>query len=119
MDKIASKHLFQQAGIPQVPFVPFVKADFKKSPEAIYNRIEGTLRYPVFVKPANMGSSVGISKATNREELTTAIEEALKYDRRIVVEQGIDAREVEVAVLGNDEVNTSVVGEVVKQAGLQ
>ena len=117
MDKIASKHLFQQAGIPQVPFVPFVKADFKKSPEAIYNRIEGTLRYPVFVKPANMGSSVGISKATNREELTTAIEEALKYDRRIVVEQGIDAREVEVAVLGNDEVNTSVVGEVVKQAG--
>ena len=64
-----------------------------------------------------MGSSVGISKATNREELTAAIEEALKYDRRIVVEQGIDAREVEVAVLGNDEVNTSVVGEVVKQAG--
>ena len=57
-----------------------------------------------------MGSSVGISKATNREELTAAIEEALKYDRRIVVEQGIDAREVEVAVLGNDEVNTSVVG---------
>ena len=79
--------------------------------------MEGTLRYPVFVKPANMGSSVGISKATNREELTAAIEEALKYDRRIVVEQGIDAREVEVAVLGNDEVNTSVVGEVVKQAG--
>ncbi len=117
MDKIASKHLFQQAGIPQVPFVPFVKADFEKSPEAIFTRIEGTLRYPVFVKPANMGSSVGISKATNREELTAAIEEALKYDRRIVVEQGIDAREVEVAVLGNDEVNTSVVGEVVKQAG--
>lgn len=114
MDKIASKHLFQQAGIPQVPFV---KADFEKSPEAIFTRIEGTLRYPVFVKPANMGSSVGISKATNREELTAAIEEALKYDRRIVVEQGIDAREVEVAVLGNDEVNTSVVGEVVKQAG--
>ena len=118
MDKIASKHLFQQAGIPQVPFVPFVKADFEKSPEAIFTRVEGTLRYPVFVKPANMGSSVGISKATNREELTAAIEEALKYDRRIVVEQGIDAREVEVAVLGNDEVNTSVVGEVVKQAGL-
>ena len=117
MDKIASKHLFQQAGIPQVPFVPFVKADFEKSPEAIFTRVEGTLRYPVFVKPANMGSSVGISKATNREELTAAIEEALKYDRRIVVEQGIDAREVEVAVLGNDEVNTSVVGEVVKQAG--
>ena len=100
-----------------MPFVPFVKADFEKSPEAIFTRIEGTLRYPVFVKPANMGSSVGISKATNREELTAAIEEALKYDRRIVVEQGIDAREVEVAVLGNDEVNTSVVGEVVKQAG--
>ena len=58
-----------------------------------------------------MGSSVGISKATNREELTAAIEEALKYDRRIVVEQGIDAREVEVAVLGNDEVNTSVLGK--------
>lgn len=117
MDKIASKYLFQQAGIPQVPYVPFIKSEWVKNSESIYNQIEGTLIYPVFVKPANMGSSVGISKADNREELTVAIEEALKYDRRIVVEQGIDAREIECAVLGNDDANTSVVGEVVKNVG--
>lgn len=117
MDKIASKQLFQQAGLPQVPYVPFIKTEWNEDPEAIYNRIEGTLLYPVFVKPANMGSSVGISKADNRDELMAAIEEALKYDRRIVVEQGIDAREIECGVLGNDDVNTSVVGEVVKEVG--
>lgn len=117
MDKIVSKHLFQQAGLPQVPYVPFIKSEWQQHPESIYNQIEGTLIYPVFVKPANMGSSVGISKATNREELTVAIEEALKYDRRIVVEQGIEAREIECAVLGNDEANTSVVGEIVKNVG--
>lgn len=117
MDKITSKQLFQQAGIPQLPYVPFIKADFKKDPEAIFARIEGTLLYPVFVKPANMGSSVGISKAENREELTKAIEVALRYDRRIVVEQGVEAREIECGVLGNDDVNTSVVGEIVKTVG--
>ncbi|MCQ9210165.1 D-alanine--D-alanine ligase [Granulicatella seriolae] len=117
MDKIVSKYLFQQAGIPQLPFVPFSKAEWKQNAELIYSRIEGTLLYPVFVKPANMGSSVGISKATNREELTQAIQTALKFDRRIVVEQGIDAREIECAVLGNEDVNTSVVGEVVKTVG--
>ena len=117
MDKITSKQLFQQAGLPQLPYVPFNKTQWKQNPESIYNKIEGTLIYPVFVKPANMGSSVGISKAENREELTTAIVEALKYDRRIVVEQGIEAREIECAVLGNDEANTSVVGEIVKTSG--
>ena len=114
MDKIVSKYLFQQAGIPQVPFVAFSKSEYKQNDTAIFERIEGTLIYPVFVKPANMGSSVGISKATTREELQQAIEVALQYDRRIVVEQGIEARELECAVLGNDDVNTSVVGEVVK-----
>lgn len=114
LDKIISKHLFQQAGIPQIPYVSFSKLEWKKDPESIFNKIEGTLLYPVFVKPANMGSSVGISKANTREEMKTAVQKALEYDRRIVVEQGIVARELECAVLGNDDVHTSVVGEVVK-----
>ena len=71
----------------------------------------------MFVKPANMGSSVGISKAENKQELTQAIEIALRYDRKVLVEQGVDAREVEIAVLGNDDIRTSVVGEIVKSNG--
>lgn len=114
MDKITSKHLFQQAGIPQLPYVPFVKSEWQKNPETIYNKIEGTLVYPVFIKPSNLGSSIGISKADNREELTQGIETALKYDGRIVVEQGIKARELECGLLGNDDANTSVVGEIIK-----
>jgi D-alanine-D-alanine ligase len=68
----------------------------------------------MFVKPANMGSSVGISKANSRAELTAAIEEAFRYDRRVIVEQGIEARELEVAILGNDEIRTTEAGEIVK-----
>lgn len=76
------------------------------------NEIENKLNYPIFVKPANLGSSVGISKATNREDLLAGINEALIYDSRIVLEQGIDAREIEVAVLGNEEVKASIAGEI-------
>jgi D-alanine-D-alanine ligase len=75
--------------------------------------IEISVGYPCFVKPANLGSSVGISKATGREELLRAVAEAFQYDRKVIVEEGVDAREVEVAVLGNDEPQASVVGEVV------
>ncbi|TFJ42794.1 D-alanine--D-alanine ligase A [Carnobacterium divergens] len=114
MDKIISKYLFQQAGLPQVPYVPVLKNNWSTDAEKVFMQCEGTLLYPMFVKPANMGSSVGISKAENREELIEAIEEALKYDRRIVVEQGIEARELEVAVLGNSDIHTSVPGEIVK-----
>lgn len=115
MDKIVSKQLFQQAGLPQVPYVPVPKRYWLHQREDVYNRCEGTLIYPMFVKPANLGSSVGISKAENREELTEAINLAFQYDRRVIVEQGLqEAREIEVAVLGNDDIHTSVPGELVK-----
>ncbi|MGX7420497.1 D-alanine--D-alanine ligase [Carnobacterium gallinarum] len=114
MDKIISKYLFQQVGIPQVPYVAVLKNEWLRDEEQVFMRCEGSLLYPMFIKPANMGSSVGISKAENRDELIAAIETALKFDRRIVVEQGIEAREIEVAVLGNGDIHTSVPGELIK-----
>lgn len=114
MDKIISKKIFAQAGIPQVPYVEVYKRDWLKDTSVLLNQCETNLKFPMFVKPANLGSSVGISKATNRQELEQAIALALTYDKRVVVEMGIIAREVEVAVLGNDDVKASVVGEVVK-----
>lgn len=79
-----------------------------------YERVENELGYPCFVKPANLGSSVGISKAKNREELAAAFREAFEFDRKIIVEQGLEgAREIEIGVLGNDEPECSVVGEIV------
>lgn len=115
MDKIVTKHLFHQAGLPQVPYEPITKFDWENQREQVFIRCEGSLIYPMYIKPANMGSSVGISKATNREELEEAVRQAFQYDRRVVVEQGIEeAREVEVALLGNDDIHTSVPGELVK-----
>lgn len=114
MDKIISKQLFQQAGLPQVPYVPIRKAEWLNDKESVFKQCEGTLFYPMYIKPANLGSSVGISKAENRDELVEAIELALRYDRRVVVEQGIEAREIEVAILGNDDIHISVPGELVK-----
>ena len=115
MDKIMTKYILQAAGIPQVPYVPVLKNQWKENPKQIFDKCEGTLLYPMFVKPANMGSSVGISRAENREELQNALQEAYRYDSRALVEQGIDAREIEVAVLGNDDVRTTLPGEVVKE----
>ena len=114
MDKIVAKQLFEQAGIPQLPYVSVIRRNFKEDAEKIYEECEGSLIYPMFVKPANMGSSVGISKADSRQELMAAIEEAFRYDRRVIVEQGIEARELEVAILGNDEIRTTEAGEIVK-----
>lgn len=116
MDKIISKHLFDQAGIPQVPYISFNRREWLEDQEALFQKIEGSLLYPLFVKPANMGSSVGISRVENSERLKEAVQEALKYDRRIVVEQGISAQECEVAVLGNDDAAASVVGMLVKNS---
>lgn len=116
MDKIISKQLFQQAGLPQVPYVPIRKSDWLTNADNVFKKCEGTLVYPMFVKPANLGSSVGISKAQTRVELEEAINLALQYDRRVVVEQGIEAREIEVAVLGNDDIHTSVPGELIKES---
>lgn len=115
MDKMASKILFSQAGIPQVPYVAFTRLDWERDREALVQKCEGSLLYPFFVKPANMGSSVGISKVTHRDQLEAAVEAALLYDRRIVVEQGIEAEECEVSVLGNVDVSASVVGRLVKE----
>lgn len=114
MDKIMTKYVLQAGGIPQVPYVPVLKNQWKENPKQIFEQCEGTLLYPMFVKPANMGSSVGISKAENREELQNALHEAYKYDTRAIVEQGIEAREIEVAILGNEDVRTTVPGEIVK-----
>ncbi len=112
MDKLICKKVFSQAGLPQVDYTYTTKLKFSKDMENEIKNIENALQYPIFVKPANLGSSVGISKANNKDELVKGIEEALKYDSRIVLEQGIDAREIEVSVLGNDEVEASIAGEV-------
>lgn len=114
MDKIITKTLLQQAGIPQLPFVSVLQGMWKENPRLIFEQCEGSLIYPMFVKPANMGSSVGISKVENREELQVALGKAFAYDQRVIVEQGIEAREIEVGLLGNEDVRTTLPGEIVK-----
>jgi D-alanine-D-alanine ligase len=113
LDKALMKAAFAAAGLPQLPWLLVRRHEWKRAPERIHERIEEQLAYPVFVKPANMGSSVGVNKATNRAELDGALAEAATYDRRIVIEQGISAREVEVSVLGNDDPSASTPGEIV------
>ncbi|MET3698549.1 D-alanine-D-alanine ligase [Bacillus oleivorans] len=113
MDKLAMKALFAQAGLNQVQYVGFKAKDWERNPQDIFTRIQDELGYPCFVKPANLGSSVGISKCKTRDELKTAIEEALQYDRKVIVEEGVTAREIEIGVLGNDDPECSVVGEIV------
>jgi D-alanine-D-alanine ligase len=111
MDKVAMKTMFAQAGLPQVGYRHFIRYQWKNNREKCLDNVE-ELGYPCFVKPANLGSSVGVSKARNREELTVAVDEALRYDRKVIVEQFVDAREIEVSVLGNDEPRASVPGEI-------
>jgi len=121
MDKDVMKALFRAAGLPIVKHVSFLRSDWGAAPGKVQQLVERKLRYPVFVKPANLGSSVGISKARDRKELGPAIEEAAKFDRKIVVEEGVGgkkhkAREIECAVLGNDKPEASVPGEIVPSA---
>jgi D-alanine-D-alanine ligase len=118
MDKDIMKSLFLAAGIPIVRHVTILRAAWEKSPKKVKTLVESKLKYPVFVKPANLGSSVGISKAHDEKELGPAIEEAAKFDRKIVIEQGVGgktqkAREIECSVLGNDDPVASVPGEIV------
>jgi D-alanine-D-alanine ligase len=113
MDKAMMKAAFVAAGLPILPWQLVRRADWRSAGPQVIERIEAALRYPLFVKPANMGSSVGITKATDRQSLGRGLDEAARYDRRMVVEQGIDAREIEVSVLGNEQVAASVPGEVV------
>ena len=118
MDKDIMKSLFIAAGIPIVKHVTILRSAWKKDPRKVQKFVESKLRYPVFVKPANLGSSVGISKAHDRKEIGPAMEEAARFDRKIVIEQGVGgkknkAREIECSVLGNDEPLASVPGEIV------
>ncbi len=114
MDKLASKSAFAQAGLPQVKYRGVSRAEIYSNPcifPKLCDDLEADLGYPCFVKPANLGSSVGISKATNRQELETALDSAASYDRRVIVEAGVVAREVECSILGNDNPKASVLGE--------
>jgi D-alanine-D-alanine ligase len=115
MDKIAMKMAFAQAGLPQVKYQAVTRAQVWSDPcvfPKLCDQIEATLGYPCFVKPANLGSSVGIAKVRSRQELETALDNAATHDRRIIVEAGVVAREVECAVLGNDNPQASVIGEI-------
>lgn len=114
MDKLVMKQLFAQRGLPQLPYVSFLRSEYEKYQHNILKLVHDKLEFPVFVKPANLGSSVGISKCENEEELIQGIEEAFLYDRKLVIEQGVNAREIEVAVLGNDYPETTWPGEVIK-----
>ena len=118
MDKDVMKRLFAQARLPIVKHVTILRAQWERLPRMAISQVEFALKYPVFVKPANLGSSVGISKAHDRRELGPALALAAKYDRKLIVEQGVGgkkakARELEVAVLGNDIPQASVVGEII------
>ena len=115
MDKIAMKMAFAHAGLPQVKYVAVNRSEIWSNPcvfPKLCDQIEETLGYPCFVKPANLGSSVGISKVRSRPELEAALDSAASYDRRIIVEAGVVARELECAVLGNDNPQASTVGEI-------
>lgn len=118
MDKDIMKSLFIAAGIPIVKHVTILRSSWEKDPKKVGKLVSNKLKYPVFVKPANLGSSVGISKAHDRKELGPAIEDAARFDRKIVIEQGVGgkngkAREIECSVLGNDEPAASIPGEIV------
>ena len=112
MDKAIFKAVMQAHGLPIVPWQLALASEWDFSPTEVLSEIESALDYPMFVKPANMGSSVGISKCMDSDELAAGLNEAARYDRRLVVEQGINARELEVSVLGNDKPITSVIGEI-------
>ncbi len=113
MDKGVMKAAFAAAGLPHVPYHLFRRSDWERDRSAVIEQIEGALQYPVFTKPANAGSSIGVSKCRDRAELEAGLDLAALHDRRLIVEQGITAREIEVAVLGNDELEASICGEVV------
>ncbi|WP_017318244.1 D-alanine--D-alanine ligase family protein [Mastigocladopsis repens] len=115
MDKIVMKTVFAQAGLPQVKYMALNRTQIWSNPcvfPKLCDEIEATLGYPCFVKPANLGSSVGIAKARSQQELEAALDNAASYDRRIIVEAGVIARELECAVLGNDTPKASILGEI-------
>ncbi len=121
MDKDTMKKLFAAADLPQTPYLGLLRSDWRADPKRVTRRIESALGYPLFVKPANLGSSVGISKVHDRRELASAMNLAASFDRKLVIEQGVGGpgikpRELEVAVLGNESPEASFVGEIVPGA---
>jgi len=113
MDKALFKDIMHAHGLPMVRHLVIRRLEWEQQPQGVLDRVETEIGYACFVKPANLGSSVGISKAHNRSELHTALNEAGHYDRKLVVETAVDAREIEVSVLGNDQPAASVPGEIV------
>ena len=112
MDKSLQKPVFANAGIPVTPWLTITEAEFARDPQAVVRRARDEIGLPCFTKPANLGSSVGVSKCKTAEELQRGIEDAFRHDRVILVEKAIEGRELECAVLGNDEPEASVVGEI-------
>jgi len=113
MDKDVMKRLFREAGLPVVPWELVLRRDWENDPAAVRRRIEKRLRYPFFVKPANLGSSVGITKVHEAGELAPGLDLAAQYDRKILVEKAVDGREIECAVLGNESPEASLPGEII------
>lgn len=114
MDKTFMRNLFQQAGLPLLPWEVVFGYEWRSAAEQVVRRLEDSLAYPMFVKPANLGSSVGVSKVKSRQELASAMELALSYDRKVVVEQGLEGgREVECSVLGHNHPQASIPGEII------
>jgi D-alanine-D-alanine ligase len=113
MDKTVMKVLFREAGLPICKHLWFLRSDFVRDRAGVIREIEQQLGYPCFIKPANLGSSVGVSRANDGDELTKAVELAAEYDRKIIVEEAIEMREIECAVIGNDEAAASLPGEYV------
>lgn len=115
MDKQLMKALFRNAGLPVAEYLVALRRRWEHDPEETIHEIETTIQYPCFVKPANLGSSVGISRARNWDELTQALSNAAQYDRKIIIERAVDAREIECSVLGNDAPIASLPGEVIPE----
>jgi D-alanine-D-alanine ligase len=113
MDKAMAKRVFASRGLPQLPWLEYDRGSYERDPKGARDRVVAELGLPAFVKPANGGSSVGISRVSEAGRLAAAFEEAWLHDRKVVVEQGIDAREIECAVLGNEEPQASGLGEIV------
>ena len=113
MDKDVTKRLLRDAGLPIVEFVSVLDSQWQSQSESICRMIDSKIGYPCFVKPANLGSSVGISKVKRREELSMAMDLAVQYDRKVIIERGVNAREIECSVLGNDDPLASLPGEII------
>ncbi|MFN6964806.1 MAG: D-alanine--D-alanine ligase family protein [Pyrinomonadaceae bacterium] len=111
MDKVVMKTLFEEAGLPMCRHVWFLRSDWEAGPQGVIRDVESELGYPCFVKPANLGSSVGVSRAEDAASLRSAIDLAAQFDRKIIVEEALDMREIECAVLGNADPQASLPGE--------